>query len=162
MYATYASLVHQDLRKGKADIFAIHKLLFEKLVAPQVPGPAEEGAPQPPPPTTAVEDAGNAAAFMAWLGGDATQISAADAESYLRASAPILQGDERVELAFKVGRDSMLLTSARILLIDVMGWSGKKVSQRTRFFPFPFFFCRPAPRKAALFPFDCRRAPAAE
>merc|ERR1712048_178741 len=44
---------------------------------------------------------------------------------------PMLQDDERVQLAFKAGRDLSVLTSKRVLLIDVQGLSGAKVEYKS-------------------------------
>lgn len=40
---------------------------------------------------------------------------------------PMLQDDENVLLAFKSGRDMMIFTTRRMLIMDVQGFSGKKI-----------------------------------
>lgn len=54
-------------------------------------------------------------------------------EDKLRGS--ILMTDEKVEMAFKCGRDSFIMTNKRILKIDVQGVTGKKVEYMTILWP---------------------------
>lgn len=60
-----------------------------------------------------------------WFGDDNTQIDAKKVEGQLK-EKQVLLPEESVELAFKCGRDSFLLSSHRLLKIDVQGMSGKK------------------------------------
>jgi len=54
-----------------------------------------------------------------WLGGNARKIPAADAEARLSTNPPILQKGEKVSLAYKVGKDMVMFTTDRILVVDV-------------------------------------------
>ncbi|KAL3823901.1 hypothetical protein ACHAXA_005483 [Cyclostephanos tholiformis] len=61
------------------------------------------------------------------LGTDYAQIDNGAVEMRLRCDPTnVLIEDERVEMAFKCGRDLLLFTSHRVLRIDVKGISGKK------------------------------------
>jgi hypothetical protein len=64
--------------------------------------------------------------FLDVLGSNYSQIDNGAVESRLKSDPEILLRDERVEMAFKCGRDSFVLTSHRVLRIDVGGLSGKK------------------------------------
>ena len=64
--------------------------------------------------------------FLDWLGGDAQEVDAKELEQRLKTSPQVLEQDERIELAYKSGRDHMVLTSKRLLLLDKRGISGKK------------------------------------
>ena len=52
---------------------------------------------------------------------------------------PLLQADEKVELAFKHGRDMFVITNKRVVLIDVQGLKGNKVEFAT--LPFKHITC---------------------
>ena len=59
-----------------------------------------------------------------------------EVEARLKSDAcHVLLPEEKVELAFKCGRDFFVLTSHRVLSIDVQGMSGKKVEYRTILWP---------------------------
>lgn len=63
-----------------------------------------------------------------WLGGDASEVDPRKVqEKFSDRNTPILLPGERVEMAFKVGRDFTVLTTKRILLVDKQGLTGKKV-----------------------------------
>lgn len=114
------SVIKQDLRKGRADIIAIQAFLAHMTIG------ADDGS------TTNVQSAAAGApagidGFLAWIGDDAHEISAEEVNKKLHDETPILQADERVDLCFKVGRDMTIFTTKRVLLVDVQGWSGKKV-----------------------------------
>jgi len=125
------SCTSQDLRKGRADIIAIQSFLAAQLIG------ADDGSSTAPTFATGAfneEEEGGVRGFLAWLGDDAHQIKAEDANKLLHTSPPILQSDETVDLAFKVGRDMCLFTTKRVIFVDVKGWSGLKVE----YLSFPF------------------------
>ena len=83
-----------------------------------------------------------AGGFLDIFGSNYSQIDKCAVESRLKCNPNILLHDEKVEMAFKCGRDSFVLTSHRVLRIDVQGLSGKKgeegfVSKPGRDHPFP-------------------------
>lgn len=73
--------------------------------------------------------------FLDIFGSNYAQVNNGDVESRLRSDPNILLQDERVDMAFKCGRDSVILTSHRVLRIDVQGISGKKVEYVTILWP---------------------------
>lgn len=62
-----------------------------------------------------------------WLGDNAKQVDAKAVEEEFKTGFPILLEDEKVEIAFKSGRDTKCFTSKRILMVDVKGVFGKKI-----------------------------------
>ncbi len=64
--------------------------------------------------------------FFDIFGSNYAQIDNQMVESSLKSNPKILLDDEKVELAFKCGRDSFILTSHRLLKIDGQGITGKK------------------------------------
>jgi hypothetical protein len=65
--------------------------------------------------------------MLDWLGDNAHQVDAKDVEQHFKEQYPILLADEKVELAFKSGRDTVCFTDKRLLMVDVKGLVGKKV-----------------------------------
>lgn len=130
----------QDFRKGKADIIALQNFLAAQVLSNTdgSTGLSESGV------RAAADAAKQAAAksgpisnFFAWIGDDAKQISAEEVDAEFHSSPPILQPDEKAELAFKCGRDLFVITSKRFLKVDTQGWSGQKVEYLT----IPLFVC---------------------
>jgi len=62
-----------------------------------------------------------------WFGDNSKQVDIAVVETTFKTTMPVLLPDEKVELAFKSGRDYKVLTDSRLLLVDVQGL-GHKVS----------------------------------
>lgn len=69
------------------------------------------------------------------FGSNYSQVDKNAIESRLKNNPNILLPEERVDMAFKCGRDSLVLTSHRVLRIDVQGISGKKVEYITILWP---------------------------
>mmetsp|Transcript_9856 Transcript_9856/g.20573 ORF Transcript_9856/g.20573 Transcript_9856/m.20573 type:complete len:790 (-) Transcript_9856:247-2616(-) len=69
------------------------------------------------------------------VGSNFSQIDNAEVERKLKSRPDILLNDETVEMAFQCGRDSFILTSKRLLKIDVQGVSGKKVEYLSILWP---------------------------
>jgi hypothetical protein len=63
------------------------------------------------------------------LGSDYSQMNPNDVEAQIRAhpKGNVLVDTEKVEMAFKCGRDSFILTTHRLIKVDTQGMSGKKV-----------------------------------
>lgn len=118
------SVMEQDFRKGKADVLAIQRYLASMVFGLYDASSAQrdDGPPQAVP-----QDVGGIEGFLSWIGDDAQQIDGAAVQQRLRTETPILLPDEAVEAAFKCGRDMYVLTTKRMLFVDVQGWSGKKV-----------------------------------
>lgn len=123
-------VVHQDFRKGKVDILAVNSVLSARVLGGSRPMAAHHPA-APGTDTGSAGTGGSLEETMHWLDNNATQIDAAAVDERLHTTNPVLDGDEHVQLAFKVGRDMTLLTTKRILQIDVKGWSGQKIEYKS-------------------------------
>lgn len=64
---------------------------------------------------------------MGLLNGLLGNASTIDPREIAEELEPILASEETIEVAFKVIRDQFIFTSARLLLIDKQGLTGKKV-----------------------------------
>ncbi|KAL7425563.1 hypothetical protein ACHAXH_000050, partial [Discostella pseudostelligera] len=78
---------------------------------------------------------GSLTGFFDIFGSNYAQIDTKMVESRLKSNPNILLDDEKVEMAFMCGRDSFILTSHRLLKIDVQGMTGKKVEYLTILWP---------------------------
>lgn len=117
------SMLDVDLRRG-TDIFGIQKLLYARVLgvgALQSSFLEQDSTSEPPNPTD----------ILHWLGNNAAEIDPRQADHKFRNSVPILQSGETVAKAFKTYRDVTLLTSTRVLIVDVQGLTGKKVEYRS-------------------------------
>lgn len=72
-----------------------------------------------------------------WLFGNYDNMDEAQAEAKIRNDAPLLY-EEQIFAAFSVGRDLLVLTTLRVLLVDVQWFSGKSVEYRS----IPYSSCR--------------------
>lgn len=66
-----------------------------------------------------------------WLTSDNVQLDPKEVEMKFKSEFNILMQDESVEMAFKCGRDSFLMTSKRLLIIDIKGLSGNRIQYHT-------------------------------
>ncbi len=78
---------------------------------------------------------GESTGFLDLVGSNFSQINNVEVELKLKSDPDILLSDETVEMAFQCGRDSFILTSKRLLKINVQGVSGKKVEYFTILWP---------------------------
>merc|ERR1712187_397310 len=108
--------VEQDLRKGTSNLAEIQALLCNRILGSQLP---DKESLQPTAPAQGAEPAAKKGNVLDWLGSNARKIPAADAEARLSTDPPILQRGEKVSLAYKVGKDTVMFTTDRILVVDV-------------------------------------------
>ena len=113
-----------DFSAANVDIFQIYQLLNAKITWSTDRGTADYVDPVPPNMDKKQTKVGN---MVDWLGDNAKQVDAGEMENHFKTVFPILLGDEKVELAFKSGRDSKCFTNRRVLLVDVKGLTGKKI-----------------------------------
>jgi len=106
-------------KNGGVDLFALQQFVNRQVFNP-------ENAQVDVPPQLVGMD-GGAAAFADILMGDARTIDPKVVEAQLRSDPPVLLPDENVDMAFKCGRDTTVLTSRRMLHIDVKGLTGSKI-----------------------------------
>ena len=76
-----------------------------------------------------VKQATNVESVFNWLGSDAVQVDpqAIQDRFGFGAPSPVRMPGEQVEIAYQCRRDVIILTPTRFLLIDVKGFSGKKI-----------------------------------
>lgn len=111
--------IKQDLRKGKADIFALQSFISHFVIGSADGAIALSAAQSYVPPPT-----GAATKLLGYLN-DAHMKDASELTSTLRSSPALLQLDESVEAAFKCGRDLFIISTKRIIIIDKKGMTGK-------------------------------------
>ncbi len=117
--------VKQDLRKGKADIFAIQSFIAHFVIGDADGNSALKNAQAFEPSNT-----GAMTKILGYLS-DAHMKDPVELTSQLRSSPALLQEDESIEAAFKAGRDSFIVTTKRIIVIDKKGITGKSVDYRS-------------------------------
>lgn len=110
------------------DILAVNRFLSTVVIM-------GEGAGQ-----TAAADAnagmsGSTTGLLDLFGSNYAQIDNKKVETQLKSSPNVLIDEEKVELAFKCGRDSFILTSHRVLKIDVQGVTGKSIEYLSILWP---------------------------
>merc|ERR1712174_20466 len=109
-----------DFRKGRADIIAIQNLLAWNIIGGTDGATTSEGYEQ-------VDNPSTIDSFFSWVADDGVAMDPAKINELLHSSPPILQNDEIVDHAYKIGRDMVVYTTKRVLFIDRQGFSGKKV-----------------------------------
>jgi len=116
------SKITQDFRKGKANLWAIQKVLCNHVLG-------EDKNPLPGVDQYKGNENLNGGIFalLDALGDNLRPINCAAIESALREDPPILQGSEQVEMAFQGHRDITLFTTKRVLAIDKKGLFAKKI-----------------------------------
>lgn len=113
-----------DFSAANVDIFQIYQFLNMKVRWSVDRGTADYVDPVPPNMDQKQTTAGN---IIDWLGDNAKQVDAQEVETHFKTDFPILLDDEKVEIAFKSGRDTKCFTSRRVLFVDVKGLVGKKI-----------------------------------
>jgi hypothetical protein len=117
--------IPMDFRKQKTDIFAVQKFLSDKLLGVDTVDASKHAISKE---GHLLESFGN---MFSWMGDDSRMMDAKKMDQQYHSNPPILQASETVEMAFKGRRDLMLFTSKRLLLVDLKGWSAKKVEYLT-------------------------------
>ena len=122
--AFWNNKVEQDLRKGRADIFAIQSFIANFII-----GEADGNSAL----RHAQDYEFHSGAMTKVLGflSDAHMKDPVSLTSQLRSSPALLQEDESIEAAFKSGRDLFLISSKRIIIIDKKGLTGKSVEYKS-------------------------------
>ncbi len=120
LYAQGIGKVSFDLVKS-IDVMPIYRFLNTAIIKGKMAGKDADGAVVF---DSSAQLVGGSTGFFDILGSNYAQIDSKMVESSLKSN--VLLDDEKVELAFKCGRDSFILTSRRLLKIDVKGITGKK------------------------------------
>jgi len=108
-----------DLARGRADLWELQQLLSAFVLGFEHRPPPKEGS--------LLED-NPIGDFYHYMEDNAEQVNPVRVEDEFKKGG-ILQGDEGVQLAFRLGNDFHIWTSKRFLLVDRKGWmdSGRKV-----------------------------------
>jgi len=117
--------VKLEFSKKAVDVFAIQQFLNVKIVARHNFHGTADPDPTPLPPHG--KNSNSFSGFMDYLGANAAALDPSAVETQLKTATPVLLADEHVELAFKHGRDCLVITSKRLLSIDVRGMTGKRI-----------------------------------
>jgi hypothetical protein len=123
--AFWDNKVKQDLRTGKADIFAIQSFIAHFVIGNADGNSALRNAQAYEP-----SKSGAMTKVLGYLS-DAHMKDPVELTSQLRGDPALLQEDESIEAAFKSGRDLFLISTKRIIIIDKKGITGKSVEYRS-------------------------------
>ncbi|KAL9185215.1 hypothetical protein ACHAXT_002992 [Thalassiosira profunda] len=121
----WKSKVKQDLRKGKADIFAIQSFIAHFILGKADGRTALANAQSYQP-----SKSGAGSKLLGFLG-DAHTKDPSEITEKLRSSPALLQEDESIDAAFKCGRDLFLISTKRIIIVDKKGITGKSVEYKS-------------------------------
>ena len=122
LYAHGIGKVSIDLVKS-IDVMPIYRFLNSVIIQGKMAGKHADGAVVF---DSGAQMVGSSTSFFDIFGSNYAQVDKKMVESSLKSNPNILLDDEKVELAFKCGRDSFVLTSCRLLKIDGQGITGKK------------------------------------
>ena len=124
IYSSAMSMVSISFSLANVDIFQIYQVLNAKIPWSQDRSTQDYVDPVPP---NMDQKQSKAGSIIDWLGDNAMQVDATEVEKRFKTEFPILLADEKVELAFKSGRDTKFFTNRRVLFINVKGLLGKKI-----------------------------------
>lgn len=117
--------IEMDLKKGTVDVYSVHKYFSDKLLGVDYAEESYENTQLPTSESSKVDG------FFSWFGDDNKAIDPQEMDRQYHSDPQLLQSTECVEMAFKGRRDIMLFTSKRLVIVDLKGWSGKKVEYVT-------------------------------
>jgi len=110
--------IPQDFRHGKADLFAIQRVLCNHILGPDT-NPMTDVI-------QAQQTKVNAMNWW-WFKDNQRPLDAVEMNQVYHTSPPLLRGNEQVEMAFKGWRDITLFTNLRVVIIDPKALTGKRV-----------------------------------
>jgi hypothetical protein len=113
-----------DFAAANVDIYQIQQFLSGQVAIAKTEGMQDAIDPKPPKMDKKQTTAGN---IIDWFGDNAKQVSASEVENIFKTTMPVLLQDEKVEIAFKSGRDFTVFSNRRVIQIDVQGVFGKKI-----------------------------------
>ena len=118
--------IEQDFRSGNTDIIAILNLISAKCLG-------EPGKPSDFANDDNVKHCNPTGLekLIALISDKHLQDDPRKIEQKFKTDIPVLQSDETVELAYKCGRDMIIITSKRVMDVDVQGITGKKVKLKS-------------------------------
>lgn len=113
-----------EFGKGEVDLFAVQQFFNAKVMKSFLPEGAQDITASQPVSTSSASSLGS---ILDWIGEDACQLDAPSVETKLKQEYPVLVSDEKIELAFKCGRDFTVFTDKRFMIVDVQGFLGKSI-----------------------------------
>jgi hypothetical protein len=126
---------------SNVDIFQIQQLMNHKIAQAKLLARNRKDDPKPEPDIFRDDERTQTARldqkqttpgnFIDFLGDNAKEVDPQKVEYRLKHETPILLQTEKVQAAFKSGRDTICFTDKRLLLIDVQGITGKKIEFAT-------------------------------
>ena len=122
------SFISVDFQKDKVDLAAIGRYIASRcaVLGSQTSLPPTE-LPEELKDASPTSEPGLLESFISWLGSDYRVCDPDELEAKLRSDASMLLQDERVQMGFVCGRDTIVFTTHRAMKIDVQGFTGKKV-----------------------------------
>jgi Bacterial PH domain len=117
-----------DFRQGRADIIVIQKFIAAMVLKNYEDAKTYFDSARAPVETSQPLSFGN---ILDWMNNDSIPEDPVLYEQKLRSEPPLLLSDETISRVFKACRDKYIYTNKRLLVIDVKGWSGKKISYKS-------------------------------
>jgi hypothetical protein len=131
------SFIEVDFRKDCVDLYSIHRYLSERCLRVEgchkdaegyyVPNLRPYNMPVFQESLTTQPDALDS--FLSWLGNDSHEINPAEVTARLH-DGQLLQANKKAVLAYKCGRDELILTNKRVFIIYVQGYPERKLPTR--------------------------------
>jgi hypothetical protein len=115
-----------DFREGKVDIVVIQKFLSAVCLGENAS--EEMNAQDSASLAMSSSNAADLNGFISWITSDSVEEDAEVVSHKLHGDPSILLPEEKCEKVYRSGRDMYVYTNFRVLLVDVKGWSGKKVT----------------------------------
>jgi len=132
------SYIKIDFQKDRVDLFVIHRYLSERCLRAEGGRKDVDGyyVPNLRPYNMPVSQdiftskPGTLDSLLSWLGNDAHAVNASEVNAQFH-SMQLFQTDEKAVLAYKCGRDTLILTNKRVFIVDLQGFSGKRVAYKS-------------------------------
>jgi Bacterial PH domain len=121
------SFVELEFNKKLVNIVALKLFLSQRILKASGTNTYESSAPVP-----CLEPNNSVIAnFFSYFTGNQRAIDPKVMDEKLHKETPVLLDDERVIMAFQAGRDLTLFTNLRVMVMDIQGMIGKRVSYRS-------------------------------
>jgi hypothetical protein len=132
------SYIKIDFQKDRVDLFVIHRYLSERCLRAEggrkdVDGyyvPNLRPYDMPVSQDIFTSKPGTLDSLLSWLGNDAHAVNASEVNAQFH-SMQLFEIDEKAVLAYKCGRDTLILTNKRVFIVDLQGFSGKRVAYKS-------------------------------
>jgi hypothetical protein len=125
VWSTGIRQIRIDFASANVDIYQLQQFLSRKVTTAKTEGMQDAIDSEPPKMDKKQTTAGN---IIDWFGDNAKQVSASEIEDTFKTTIPVLLQNEKVEIAFKSGRDFPVFSKLHVIqLIDVQGVFRKKI-----------------------------------